>query len=662
LLAVPVHADDAPDEITVRGQKVLLPKGELDATLPASVLRGDDLRLRHATVDEALTELPGARVQRLGGFGAPAWLTLRASGADQIAAFVDGVPLVSLDGAWLDLGDLAPGTIERIDVYRGCTPGGLGLHAIGGALHVRLRAPREPLAEITTGGGSFGARLAEAAVGGAVGGAGVTAALRWLASDGDHPYVHDGGTAFDPSDDGTLRRQNNALQRLGGMVALRTDLGAWNLDARWLGSALEQGVPGPVRLETEQAAMATERQHAWLQAARSVWGGRVQATAQSSWNHSTIDDRLGELGLPWHARRTVTAGLAQLAWQGPLWGPAGLQLRTSLHHGSRTAVDLRTAEPEPPSSRTTLGLAIALPVANEARTVELQPSASIERQHSELMTNVGPPFTWRAVPDADRTLTGARLGAGWRPRKWLQVTGSLQRGVRAPSLVELFGEGATIRPNPALRPESALGVDGGVTLRGSFRRGNGVLQANAFAQDVTDLVQLHTISPHQALYQNVAGATVRGLELAAAAEWGRQWLLAGHHTSLVARDATGRPAYDGKALPLWPRTRWQGRLEWRRPLANVTWRAWTGVVWQAGWFLDPANLVAVPARTVASAGVRADHERSGLWFDFAVDDLNDAARVDLIGWPLPGRTVMARLGWHAGGHSDTESTAARAAL
>ena len=632
----------------MRGRRPALPAGDLDATAAATVLDGDDLRRRHATVPDAIAALPGFRVQRLGGFGAPVLLGVRGSTAEQTTAFIDGIPITSLDGSSLDLAELLPAGIERLEVYRSATPGALGLQAIGGALRIQTRSLRRPLAEATLGGGSFGARLAEVAAGGSVGSLHAFAAARWLDADGDHPYRSDGGTAFEPSDDATRTRRNNGLARLGGTFALDGAWSGWRLGGRWVGNRLDQGVPGSVRNEALDAHVQTTRHLGWVSAERTgLWrtDDTLTLVAQGSARDTVVDDRLGELGLPWHARHTVTAGLAQVHWRTPLAGPLHAEARATAATGRIEGQDLRGGGAEPVSNRTTLGAGVALPLRFEGPDFEVAPSVAVERHDDQRMTNVGFPFGWRAVADTDATLWGARLGAGWQPVRWLHAVGAVQRGTRAPALTELFGDGAVVRANPSLRPETALGADLGLTLRADGRPGWAAAQAVAFVQHVTDLVQLETTGPHQAMHRNVASATVRGLELEALVGWRRDVTASFSHATLQTQDASGRPAYDGKPLPLRPRSRWRGRFEVVRAFGSVQASAWAELTWQAGYFLDPANLVAVAPRTLAGSGGRIEHLASGLWCDIAIDDITDADRVDLIGWPLPGRTLLARLGW-----------------
>lgn len=629
----------------VKGRTRDLPPPELDDTAPGQAWSGKDLRDRHLHLGEALDQQAGVRVQTLSGFGAPSQVTVRGSTAEQVAVFLDGVPVLSMDGSALDLGDIPLGQIERLELYRGMTPALLGTQAIGGALRIDLRQPKTTGGEVSVGTGSYGAHQVEAAGGWTQGPLKLSGGLRYLQADGDFPYRNDHGTAFDPRDDTVQTRRNNAVQRLGGTLGAHLDLGSrWGVDARWLGAWLHQGLPGAARDEALDAALDTSRHLGVLSlAGRTAAGHQLRVAAQVGRNQSEVQDTLGELTIPLHTLQQTTGQGLQATLQTIPWGIAALQARLAVQHGTVALRDQRKAVDLPESSRTSLTAGLAVPM--EGRGLQLVPSLAAEVQSSHRFTNAGYPFTWRQVDGHDDRLGTARLGAGWRPVEPVHVTAALTQGVRSPSLVELFGTGATILGNAALRPERATTVEAGVTLAGSAGPWRGAVQAQGYSRVAEDLVQLVTTSAHQAVFQNVAKATLQGLELTAVGQAGPHLRATAQHTTLVARDASGRPTYDGKPLPLRPRTRWDVRVDWTREVPGTTWQwgAWSHVQWQAGYFLDAANLVVVPARTVTSAGVRL--ARGDWYLDARVEDALDTARVDLIGYPLPGRTVFATLGW-----------------
>jgi iron complex outermembrane receptor protein len=646
-LPVPASTDALPlfraEPRRVQGRLRTWAPGELDDTATATVLPGQLLRDWHQNLGEALDQQAGLRVQTLGGFGAPIQLQVRGSTAEQVAVYVDDVPLLALDGAPIDLADLPLGQVERVELYRSMTPALLGAGAMGGTLRLQLRQPAKPVAEWSAGLGSFGARQTELAAGWAGAQGRGSAGVRWLQAANDFSYLDQRGTLLEPRDDRIDRRSNAGVSRLGGSLGGQWRSGRWTFDGRWLGSGTDQGVPGPALFEARDAHLSVQRHLGVVAATRRDLlgtGDHLRLALHGGWTGQTVDDRAGELGAPWHARQTTAVAGAQLTYSSAPWGPAVLQARFGGSHGQVSVHDLRSNEQAPPSERSTLGAGVALPLTWGA--LELSPSFTLDGQQARRMTRNGVPTVWRELPALALWLPTARLGLAWRPRPGVHATLAWSDGMRPPSLQELFGNTLAIRGNAALEAERARTLDGGVTMAGQLGAVQGALQLAGFLTSARDLIQLQVYGQREALYQNVASAQLAGVELAGVLQIPHLRLTV-QHSQLWTRDTGSDPAYAGKALPLRPGARTTARLD--GDLHHGAWwgNGWLAVQAQSAYGLDAAQQVRVPGRAVAGLGARLG--RGGWYVEARVDNVTDAVRVDLIGWPLPGRTFFAALGW-----------------
>ncbi len=629
---------------TVHGHHAALPPTGLDPTAAMVQVSGKELRETQIQLGQYLDRQPGLRVESLSGFGAPSWLSIRGCNSDQVSVFLDDLPLQSLDGTVLDLSDLPLGQIQRMELYRSMTPALLGNQAIGGALRIELRKDEKPGGEFSLLTGSYGARQLEGAGSWQALGVHLSGGARWLHSDGNFPYLWNPGTVFSSKDNQIRLRSNNAIDRLGGTLGAWMNLGRrWRLDARWLGSAAQQGLPGIALYEAVDARVNNQRHLGALSlVGRDVVrsGDRLRGSVQAVRTSTDVNDSMGELGLPQAKTRQVDAFSNQWTYESILAGPVSFQGRVAGQYAEIHGHDQLHGLDEPTSSRASLETGLGMPA--EWPRWSVMPSLSAQWQHSKRMTNQGFPFTWRTVDGHDDRLTTARVGVAWRALDDLRLTAAWTRSLRAPNLLELFGNDGLIQGNPALLPEAAmawdLGLAGGQTWQGI----DASVQVNAFQSHVNNLIGLVTTSQHQARYQNVTAANLQGLEFATNIKRDPVRLI-GTYTALLARDASGIEAYQGKALPFRPRTRWQSRLEYTATVGSWRTMVWSSVAWQSGYFLDPANLVAVPARTLVDAGARA------YWHDFYVDlrmdDALDVSHYDLIGYPLPGRSFFVSIGW-----------------
>ncbi|MCY1007511.1 TonB-dependent receptor plug domain-containing protein [Nannocystis pusilla] len=117
---------------------------------------------------EILARSAGATVRSLGGLGQYSALSLRGSSAQQVALFLDGVPLSAGSGGVVNLADLPLDALGAVTIYRGLVPIAYGGAALGGAVDLGsdLRCAPEPRLRAVVGAGSFAAR--EARVGATV--------------------------------------------------------------------------------------------------------------------------------------------------------------------------------------------------------------------------------------------------------------------------------------------------------------------------------------------------------------------------------------------------------------------------------------------------------------------------------------------------------------
>src|SRR5690606_34895163 len=153
---------------------------------------------------------------------------------DQLEVLFGELPLTGADGSAFDLSTVPLWALERVEVYRSGAPTWLGAGAIGGVLRL---VPREsgPAFAGTSGAGSSALMHGRLAAHTSSGNLTWTSAAGVTSSEGDFPYVDDGHTTLDPSDDVVRRRQNGWLREGSGFGHLRLRLAGGTLSALFLG-------------------------------------------------------------------------------------------------------------------------------------------------------------------------------------------------------------------------------------------------------------------------------------------------------------------------------------------------------------------------------------------------------------------------------------------
>ena len=237
--------------------------------------------------------------------------------------------------------------------------------------------------------------------------------------------------------------------------------------------------------------------------------------------------------------------------------------------------------------------------------------------------------------DGDRVSPKATLGVS--PLRGIEFFGTYAEGYRAPAISETLINGIHpfppfgIRPNPALRPEVAHTVEGGVNLKyddvfapGDSFRAKAVVFRNV-VDDYIEIVSLpgsvpFRVSPNPRVpaiflpdvqFQNITQAELTGTELEATYDWG------GGFARVTATTIEGENVETGRTLVSVPPDRIGGTLAFRFLEQKLTIGART-------WFVDEKR---VP---VDLAGVFPDAKSYGLVDAFASYKIDDFTRFDFV--------------------------------
>src|SRR5438270_11348960 len=140
------HAQEVKhaEPVVVTATRTETPAEQLGASV--TVITGDDIDTRrYPTVDEALRGVPGVEIRRSGSFGKTTAISIRGANPNQVQVLVDGMRVKSPTLGQVDLSDLSPELIERIDVIRGPQSTLYGADAIGGVVNIITRRGKGPV-------------------------------------------------------------------------------------------------------------------------------------------------------------------------------------------------------------------------------------------------------------------------------------------------------------------------------------------------------------------------------------------------------------------------------------------------------------------------------------------------------------------------------------
>lgn len=105
--------------------------------LPYSVAAIDMQAFRNAGSDlnQLINQTTGVRIREEGGMGSGYNFNLNGFSGKQVKFLLDGVPMDNYANSF-SLGNLSPGMIERVEVYKGVVPVHLAADALGGAVNI----------------------------------------------------------------------------------------------------------------------------------------------------------------------------------------------------------------------------------------------------------------------------------------------------------------------------------------------------------------------------------------------------------------------------------------------------------------------------------------------------------------------------------------------
>ncbi|HVV87930.1 MAG TPA: TonB-dependent receptor [Kofleriaceae bacterium] len=643
-----------------------------------TVVHVDALAGETRGVAEVVGDAAGVEARSLGGLGTFSSIAVRGASPGETQVSIDGVPLSRLGSVTADLSRFDLDGTSELELYRGSVPVALGGAGVGGALNLVTRIGRAPTGErwrLTLGGGSFGARSARVRYGdGDPGGRlGVTASVGYAGADGDFHFFDDGGTNLVTADDRTSTRINNGFDLVDGVVRAggrRGDVG-WQAGVRALGK--RQGVPGAgwdqaahTRLDTagavvDGALVVDEPGGIDGLSTRLAADGLVEAQA--------FHDPDDELGVSPQDRRYLTLGLGgDSAWtlaRGRHRLTGAVELRAD-RYADREVGDAMPLATE--GSRVGGALAASDDVGFWQGRLAVEPAVRVdlERTAPLLDATSGDPAS-TAQPTRGEALVSPRVGVRALVDDGVAIKGGAGRYARLPTALELFGDRGFIVGRPGLRTERGWAADLGVVVAPAAARGpldRLYLEAAGFWSRPTDVIALVTTGGLVTRPVNLPGADLHGVELVASARLARTLTASANYTWLDARQRSADDSLDGKRLPARPAHAAYLRLDAAHRVRGRLAAAFADASYEAGSFLDEANLSMVPARWLVGAGVKLELGRGVTvavegknLADDRVEDVPldppprpDLAHVpravaDVAGYPLPGRALYARLDW-----------------
>ncbi|UVD78788.1 MULTISPECIES: TonB-dependent receptor [Myroides] len=119
-----------------------------------SVLDAVKLHSRAMDIGHAIDKTSGVRVREDGGVGSTMNVSLNGYSGNQIKFFIDGIPMDNFGSAF-QLNNIPINLANRIEIYKGVVPVGLGSDALGGAINIITNTYDKTSLDMSYSYGSF---------------------------------------------------------------------------------------------------------------------------------------------------------------------------------------------------------------------------------------------------------------------------------------------------------------------------------------------------------------------------------------------------------------------------------------------------------------------------------------------------------------------------
>ncbi len=535
----------------------------------------------------------GANLRRTGGAGRPAWLSLRGGTAEQLALFLDDIPLHGSRGGAFDLSTIPAVYVDHVTILRGPSAAVHGGRAQGGVLILNTRPAdqgTDGLARLRLGSSALTQLDGALTLGGAAGDLLVAGGLS--AAEGDF--------AFEDTQGEVRRRRGNDHQRASGLVRGRS--GPWSLLVE--GTAGERGEPGSELIDPDPDARVEDRRLqagvSWAEIAGPL---HLQALSFARRQDHTFVDPDALLGpLRSELSDDLFGGRGLAVW--PVAGHTPFLVLEGRHERARSAGDDAREE----DARTTVAAALG---------------------------DVWRPFRRLALSAAGRISDTGERDAVWVPQvgvavgPWggLSARANVGRIFRDPSFDELHFRGQGVEGNPDLDREDGVGADVGLRFRVPRRL---TLDLVWFEQRYERVILWVPVNAYRVQPEDDFGATVRGLEAAAATRLGPLRLRATYVRLDHAFDHAPHAP-----LPFRPKHALgaQASVRLGEAVAHGGWR-WRGEVHS-----DRHGHRTLPGYATWDLGLRGP-AGAGIDVGLEVRNLTDEQGRDAVHQPLPGRTWL----------------------
>ena len=515
-----------------------------------------------------INKTTGVRVREEGGIGSDFDLSINGMSGNSIRYFLDGMPLDS-KGTGVTLANLPTNIINRIEIYKGVIPAYLGVDALGGAINIITNQEKRNFLDSSYSIGSFHTHQFNFNAQYVAPKTGITIkpVIGINYSQNDYKMKGVQVRSEDKTDFVTkdCKRFHDDYLSLFGQIEAGVSNKKWadaffvsgsfsKIDKELQTGATQSWVYGMAERNTKSANLSARYNKSNFIVDKLDLSASLSQTWDHSqtidttyrkyyWDGSYIDGSYSEIrrrGHSWrHYKRPMTIVRANFDYRLNLSHSFNFNyLLNRTGNKQYDAVDDDYVPTNDILVKHVLGLSYNQTLFNERMNNVFFVKDYIN--HLKVGQTELPTITGSGKVKASDTENHLGYGVGSRfvfiPEVALKA--SYEHSVRLPISRELLGNGSTIYPNVALKPESSENFNFGVFGTVSLTANSSVsYEANGFIRLVDDYIKATVLDQEGMMqYENVAAVHIKGIEGEISYDWADKMHLMANASYQDSRD------------------------------------------------------------------------------------------------------------------------------
>lgn len=544
------------------------------------------------TLSDILNQINGIQIRQISGVGNPAAVSIRGSSSKQVQLYIDGQLVNDGQFGGFDLNQIPIEHIQSIEVSKDQAIG-TGATPIGGVIRINTYNANHDKLRISTGVGSFGTREFNIIKNVAFNNANFSIAASHLSSDNDYDFLVK-QPVNNPSESSVEKLRNNEFEK--NTLALNGEFRFDEHQIRLNGQYLKQDKALPSyrnnavinnsSLDTESIRIGVNYLYQPAQELSSLnWLEQLEIESYiDDKNERFIDDFDGNLiGLNRYninkANLSIKPTINAKEFTFTPFVDVNIQEFTSnsFSNGVATTCNgISACDVEANLDRLVWGTRVDWRSDMNALSSHFLISRLSENSNNSVINQ---PDKMKVVNDNDFTTGELGIKYDWRTYTF---SASLSRGVRMPSLFELYGDRGLFKGNGNLKPEESDSVSFSV----NYNQFKWSLNSAIYYKKIDNAIVSIFNSSGIGSYSNVSSGAIAGFELQADYQLRHDITFLGTLNLVDSNNESIFIAFDNKKLPGIYHQEFSGKINYE---INSQWSINVSTEYSRGLYFNLTN-------------------------------------------------------------------------